>query len=381
MDEQLNLFQTPTRLAQLAPGQTLLGQLRTLAPALHQMLGITPAVAVVDADLLLRDLKYTLSHNIHTALMVAARTGLLRLYAALPVWYEVSRHVDDRAEALGWDASQARDVWRRCYAPWIYFIDAMHLPVINPYVLEGIRRDPTDVQTAQLVIALTPEMFLSCNEKHFPGLQPVGERWLTVSLAYRDKFVRDISAMESTLMWSVGGSISLSGLQGLVRGVAHLDRRVLIGGIICLFLVAVFAAVHRPTREAILEGATTAWSEFTEAFGRIVPPLLDQAARRDEAAYHAQEVLGLLGRTSARPRVVRDIAATALARMDAVLSVGQLQSAMTRWGYASDSLGARQYVCRVLRGQPGLFREDSCGRWGLSVLRAIPRRAAATTRT
>ncbi len=293
MDAQPQFFQTPTRLAQLEPGQTLLGQLQAIAPTLLQTLGITPAVAVLDTDLLLRDLKYTLRHNIHTALMLAARTGLLRLYAALPVWYEVIRHIDDR-DALGWDPAQALDIWRRCYAPWIYFIDATQLPVTNPLVFESSRRHPKDVQTAQLVIALTPDMFLSCNQKHFPGLKPVGEQWLSVSLAYRDKFVRDISSMETTLMWSVGCNISFRTVQGIVDGIAHMDRRFLIGTAICLALVAVFAAAHRPTREAIVRGTTATWSGFTDALRTVAPPVIDQAAKRDSAAYHAQEVLRLL---------------------------------------------------------------------------------------
>src|SRR5258708_6209846 len=168
MNTKPSLFLTPSRLAKLEPGHTLLGQLQAIAPTLPYMTGITPAVGVLDTDLVLQDLKYALSHNTHTALMIAARTGLLRLFAAMPVWYEVLRHIDDRAEALRWDPHQARDVWLRCYAPWIYFIDAAKLPLTHPFVLESAKRDPTDVQTAQLVIALTPDMFLSCNRRHFP---------------------------------------------------------------------------------------------------------------------------------------------------------------------------------------------------------------------
>jgi len=376
MDAKPSPFLTSSRLAQLELGRTLLGQLQTIAPMLPRMAGITPAVAVLDADLLLRDLKYALSHNTHTALMLAARTGLLRLFAALPVWHEVMRHIDGRAEALQWDPPQARNAWLTCYAPWIYFINAAGLPLTHPFVLEGAKRDPTDVQTAQLVISLTPDMFLSCNRKHFPGLQPAGEQWLTVSLAYRDKFLRDISSMDSTLMWSVGCSMGLNLAQALVHGITSLDRRVLIGIGIGVVLAAVLASLHRPTREAIVSGAKDTWAGLTDAVKTTLPPLLEQAAQRDAAASYAQHVLSAVGRTDAKPSVVRDFAATALARTDALLRVDQLQAEMRTWGYATGRSSAAQYVRRVLRGLPGLFREDSLGRWGLSVLRALPQAAS-----
>ncbi len=366
------LFLTPSRLAKLDYGRTLLGQLQTIAPMLPHMVGITPAVGVLDTDLLLQDMSYALSHNTHTALMIAARTGLLRLFAALPVWYEVMRHIDDRAEALRWDPLQARDVWLKCYAPWIHFIHAAPLPLTHPFVLESSKRDPTDVQTAQLVVALTPDMFLSCNRKHFPGLQPVGEQWLTASLAYRDKFLRDISLMESTLMWSIGCNMGLDLAQTLVHSITSVDRRVFIGIGIGVVLLAVLASLHRPTREAILSGAKDTWAGLTDAVKTILPPMLEQAVQRDAAAYYAQRVLSAVGPIDAKPYVVRDFAATALARTDAFLPVDQLQSAMMRWGYAAGGSTAAQYVRRVLRGLPGLFREDSHGRWALSVLRALP---------
>ncbi len=377
MDGQPQFFLTPSRLAGLEPDRTLLGQLQAIAPTLPRMTDVAPAVAVLDADLLLRDLKYTLSHNTNTALMLAARTGLLRLFAALPVWHEVMRHIDDRAEALRWDPLQARDVWLTRYAPWIYFIDAARLPLTHPSVLEGARRDPTDVQTAQLVIALTPDIFLSCNRKHFPGLQPVGEQWLTVSLAYRDKFIRDISSMDSTLMCSVAFSMGLELTQVLVHGISGLDRRLLIGFVIGVVLAAVFVSLHRPARDAVVSGAKDTWSGLTGAFRTILPSLIEQAAQRDAAASYAQQVLSAVGRTDTKPCVVRDFAATALARTDEFLPVDQLQGAMTMWGYAAGGSSAPQYMRRVLRGQPSLFREDKHGRWGLSVLRALPSPAAA----
>jgi hypothetical protein len=375
MDPKPSLFLTPSRLAELELGRTLLGQLQAIAPTLPRMAGITPAVGVLDTDLLLHDLKYALSHNTHTALMIAARTGLLRLYAALPIWYEVMQHIDDRATALQWDPLQARDVWFTCYAPWIYFIDAARLPLTHPFVLESARRDPTDVQTAQLVIALTPDVFLSCNRKHFPGLQPVGEQWLTVSLAYRDKFLHDISSMDSTLMWSIGCGMGLNLTQALVRSITSLDRRVFICFGIGVVLIAVLASLHRPTREAIVSGAKDAWAGLTDAVQTALPPLLEmleQAAQRDAAASYAQRVLSAVRRVDAQPCVVRDFAATALARTDAFLPVDRLHAEMTKWGYATDGSSAAQYVRRVLRGLPRLFREDSHGRWGLSVLRALP---------
>lgn len=372
MDVQPPFSLTPNRLAQLKPGHTLLGQLQTIAPALPRVVGITPAVAVVDSDLLLQDLKYTVSHETHTALMIAARTGLLRLFAALPVWHEIMRHIDDLAAVFGWDPTQARRIWLARYAPWIYFIDAARLPATHPLVLEGARRDPKDTQTAQLVIALTPDMFLSCNRKHFPGLQPVGEKWLTVSLAYRDKFVRDVSSMETTLMWSMVGSMGVEMTEALVHGIASVDRRILIGGAIGFVLIAALASLHRPTRDTIVSEAKKTWSGVTDAINRILPTGIDQAAQRDVAASHAQQVLNAVGRTDANPYLVRDFAATALARTAVFLPVDQLQGEMATWGYASGGPGAAHYVRRVLRGLPGLFREDTYGRWGLSVLRALP---------
>jgi hypothetical protein len=378
MDAKPSLLLTSRRVAELELGQTLLGQLQTIVPILPRLVGITPAVGVLDTDLLLRDLKYALSHNTHTALMIAARTGLLRLYAALPIWYEVMQHIDDLAKSLQWDPLRARDVWLTCYAPWIYFIDAARLPLTDPFALESARRDPTDVQTAQLVIALTPDVFLSCNEKHFPSLQPVGEQWLTVSLAYRDKFLHDISSMDSTLMWSIGFGMGQDLTQALVRGITSLDRRVFICFGIGIVLIAVLASLHRPTREAIISGAKNAWAGLTDAVQIALPPLLDlleQAAQRDAAASYAQQVLSAVRRGDAQPGVVRDFAATALARTDAFLPVHLLQSEMTKWGYATDCAGGAQYVRRVLRGLPSLFREDGYGRWGLSVLRALPQAA------
>ncbi len=91
---------------------------------------------------------------------------------------------------------------------------------------------------------------------------------------------------------------------------------------------------------------------------------------------YAQRVLSAVRRVDAQPCIVRDLAATALARTDAFLPVDRLQAEMTKWGYATDGSSAAQYVRRVLRGLPRLFREDSHGRWGLSVLRALPQAAS-----
>jgi hypothetical protein len=104
--------------------------------------------------------------------------------------------------------------------------------------------------------------------------------------------------------------------------------------------------------------------------------LLEQAAQRDAAASYAQRVLGAVRHIDAKPSVVRDLAATALARTDAYLTVGRLQAEMTKWGYATGGSSAAQYVQRVLRRVSGLFREDNHGRWGLSALRALPQAAS-----
>jgi hypothetical protein len=373
MDTTRPVFQPPVHLAQLQAGQTILDGLRSLGPTLPALMESRRLIGVFDADLLLRDLKYTMTHGYLSALALTMRTGLLRSFAAMAVWDEVMEKIERQAFEFRWEPPHARMTWLTDYAPWIDFIDTSGLPQSDARTIESARRDPDDVPTAQLVVLLTPDIFFSCNRRHYPGLRALNEKWARVTRACRDQSVREVVLLESTLAGSMVCTLALTGAHGVVHGLARLDRRIFVG----LGLLAMFAFLHPTTRRILLARASEVGVALRSGLQTGLRTWTEHMAEWETLARAAQLELAEYRRTGERPPHVRERAATVLARANTALSLPELQTHMMPWGPTPARPNDTSYLRRVLRAHPQLFRETDRGRWFLVVRRLRPAATAS----
>jgi hypothetical protein len=344
--------------------------MRSLAPTILSLVESRRLIGVFDADLLLSDLKYTMTRGYLSGLALTMRTGLLRSFAAMSVWHEVMQKTEEKAPKFHWDPPQARNAWLRDYAPWIDFVETSSLPRY-PRILEGARRDPHDIQTAQLVVFLSPDLFFSRNRRHYPGLRALDERWAEVTRACRDQTVRDVLFLESTLTGSVITALGIAGVQGLVSGLARLDRRILVG----LGLLGALAFIHPTPRRILLSRGPEIGMALGKGLYRAVEIWAEQMAVWDALASEAERVLAGYRRTGEHPPYVRERAATVLARADTPMSLGEIQARMVPWGSTRPNDVA--YIRRVLRKHPEQFGETPDERWYLAIRRIRPAASAS----
>ncbi len=366
MDTVRTRLAVPGGLSAFDDGSTAREAFRRMFPSLLEALNAEPYVGVLDADLAIRDLKRAVRLRELTGLMRAARTGFLRLFATTTVRDAIHRKIEVLAPRFGWDPSDAYSVWVEECEPWVRFVDVSDLQPTDRRVREVYALDPEDGPTAQLVRLITPDVFLSCNHHHFPGYGAVaefhGENWSIVTVAYRDKSNRETVFTGTAFGGAFTLSVSDAAIRNLAASLARIDRRVLLG----VGLLFGLALLHPRTRRWLTATTQRAYGIAHEAARTCLPPLLSRWSQIEADAAEAARVIAFAQCKVGMPRRVRDLAATVLARTDDPLPPATLHSVMADWGYEKTGEGAVQYLLRVLRADPRVFREDKRGKWFLA---------------
>ena len=150
----------------LKPGETLLEgafQLLWLLLGDHQavqdildLLGIKVEACILDTNRLLNELKFLLKKEHQPSLLLAAKLGGVKIFAAVSVRDEMPRKIGELMARWHVDPAVARSTWETQFAPWIHFVDLSELPPLSEKVEILQSRDATDVQTGQLIELLHP---------------------------------------------------------------------------------------------------------------------------------------------------------------------------------------------------------------------------------
>ncbi len=325
-------------------------------------------VAVIDTNILINDVKYSLLAKPLTSLMEAARIGALKLFASTTVRDEVWEKLGDEAVArkLKVDPVGARQRWVENYLPWITFLDPTGLPLLSARV-EDIK-DPDDVPTGQIIELLCPDVVLSYNTKHLGHFDVTSEGWVYVALAYRDISRREgiVVGIELVGTFSLNATFGVAQLSFSIVG--KIDKNVwLILGLI--LVVALCCALAHPTSRRWLqtkgEEVATAMKHTAENIGEGVAKIAETMTAVEKAAGDARRQLTLRPeRTITSPRKVREYVAWVLARASGPLSAEEIVKRMKEVGYHTASEHPEQYLKRILRAHPGLFYNEDA-RWSL----------------
>src|SRR6266700_8378729 len=145
----------------LQPGETLLdGAFHALwlllrdAQAVHDILdqfGITVEVCVLDTSRLLNELQYFLRKQRQPSLLLGAKLGGVKLFAAINVRDEMPRKIRELKARWPVDPDNALQAWEIYFAPWIHFLNLGEVPLRSKQMKSLRNRDATDVPTGQLI--------------------------------------------------------------------------------------------------------------------------------------------------------------------------------------------------------------------------------------
>jgi hypothetical protein len=130
---------------------------------------LMPVPVVVDADVLIRNVEYTIRKGWAGALLGRASGGYslatgVTLFAAARAGGEAIRHLPEVAERQGVDLQTVRATWNSLIVPNVRFVELRDDAVSDPRI-EGVH--PKDVPTAVLASLLAPAVLATDNRKHF----------------------------------------------------------------------------------------------------------------------------------------------------------------------------------------------------------------------
>jgi hypothetical protein len=130
---------------------------------------LIPVPVVVDADVLIRNVEYTIRKGWAGALLGRASGGYslatgVVLFAAASAGGEAIRHLPEVADRQGVDLQTVRATWNSLIVPNVRFVELRDDAVSDPRI-EGVH--PKDVPTAILVSLLAPAVLATDNRKHF----------------------------------------------------------------------------------------------------------------------------------------------------------------------------------------------------------------------
>jgi hypothetical protein len=130
---------------------------------------LMPVPVVVDADVLIRNVEYTIRKGWAGALLSRASGGYslstgVALFAAAPAGGEAIRHLPEVAERQGVDLQTVWATWNSLIVPNVRFVKLRYDAASDPRI-EGVH--PKDVPTAMLASLLAPAVLATDNRKHF----------------------------------------------------------------------------------------------------------------------------------------------------------------------------------------------------------------------
>lgn len=328
------------------------------------------AVAVIDTNILINDVKHSLLRVPLTSLMEAARIGALRLFASTIVRDEAWEKLGDKTitQKLKIDSVEARQRWVQSYLPWITFLDPGDLPLLSPRVELLQAKDPDDVPTGQIIELLRPDVVLCYDIKHLGHFDIIADGWVHVAVDYRDISRREGIVVSIEFVGTVSVQAAFGVAELSISALAKIDKNVWqILGLIALVTIGI-ALVHPPTRRWFQTqgaAAVSAVKRAAESVGEGIASVAETVATAEKVAEEARQTLALRpARAVTSPRKVLEYAACVLARASGPLSTEEIIRRMREAGYQTTSEHPEPYLRKILRSHPGVFHSED-GRWSL----------------
>lgn len=320
---------------------------------------LMPVPVVVDADVLIRNVEYTIRKGWAGALLGRASgayslsTGVV-LFAAAPAGDEAIRHLPEVAERQGVDLQTVRATWNSLIVPNVRFVKLRDDAVNDPRI-EGVH--PKDVPTAILASLLAPAVLATDNRKHFRpfGLpDEIKTDAVAIDLYAVGQYGTGVNS--ATLVPRLSGAIVVEGAKKagakLGNDTVALIGLVILGGLV-LFLLS--------------ERGRSFRAKVGEAAREYGPPLMERVAEGMAAGERVGEF--------AIERVGDPDALAVLARHLAVgrtmMPTVDVARELRRRGYAFRGGVRHETATRAWLVREPCFHEFQHGHWSLGYRAAV----------
>jgi hypothetical protein len=332
------------------------------------LLGIHYASCVVDTNVLLRDISWTLKKRRASSLILAARVGTLRLYASTQVRTEVPKKIRARATSFKMDPEAAYHLWKTTYRPLIRFLDPGEFSAQSKHLEELRHRDSDDLPTAQIIELLRPTVVLS-EDQDLAAFGSIVVPATQITSAYRDHAERDAQFVMLGLGGGLALRVSLGMLSLIIQLLLRLNRR----GLIILGAAVALLFVIPPTRRALLRGIQALRARLQEAFqdarlDELFGNVVEGIALMESETEEARAFLLEQERRVTPPKKVLEYLILVLSLTGETLSAQEITQRMIARGYEPRGQDPERYVRLLLRGHPQLFARQVDGRWSIASL-------------
>jgi hypothetical protein len=317
---------------------------------------LIPLPIVVDADVLYRNVDYTVRQGWTGALIRSASpdytlwSGVV-LFATPRVLDEVERRLDTIAARQGVAPHDVRQVWNEIFLPRIRIVNLEEHLVDDPRVRAVRKLHENDAPTAALAVTLAPCLLLTDNRKHF---RPLG-----ISDRPTDEIALDAYAL-STYLTGMNGTILISQLTGtaVIEGSKKVASSLGRNGTVIIALI-------------LLGAAYLYWR--SEPGGRLRQSVKSIAREAGQPLIAAVENgLAVSDRVSAlaieppdEPHPALHYVMYTLATQQTVMSTAEIVQLLRRGGYTFSQTGDYRTQTRAWLLKSECFFEMRRGRWAV----------------
>jgi hypothetical protein len=310
----------------------------------------------VDADVLLRNVDYSVRHDWQPALVDAARRGhapsnAIVLFATTCVQDEVERHLTDVARRRDVAIEFVVGIWNDVFLPLVRFVELKDDAISDPRV-ESVRAlHENDAPTAALAIALGTCIVLTDNRRHFRplGLPDVPTDETAIDLFALSQFLTGAHA--AALLPALTG---VAVVEGSRKAISMLGRRgaatvglVLLGGT-ALWWLSESAGQFRETARTI---------------GQDLGPKLAGAIENGVAAHERVSALAI--ESAEGPIPAFSLVARALANEPDGMSTAETSKLLREHGYRFSGTSSHRTQTRAWLQEQNCFFELQRGYWTL----------------
>ena len=361
----------------LKPGETLLeGAFQLLwllfgdnqaVQDILDLLGIKVEACILDTNRLLNELKFLLKKEHQPSLLLAAKLGGVKIFAAVSVRDEMPRKIGELMAGWHVDPAVALSTWETQFTPWIHFVDLSELPPLSEKVEILQSRDATDVQTGQLIELLQPHAVLS-SDRDLAAFGTLAQDTAILTCAYYDKGKREVIVVHLNVAAFLMLRVLEAVLSPLLSWLSRVDKRILLSILFSLAAGFGFAMLYTPTRKWLLEQYQTIASRVKHVLLDLcneLQPSLNNYRLISQEAREATCTIEQLRRRPDSPKTVLEYASKVLATAPGPLAITEASQLMREYGYKPKGTHPETYLRRVLRAYPGLYGVDEYKRWSL----------------
>jgi hypothetical protein len=314
---------------------------------------LMPVPVVVDADVLIRNVEYTIRKGWAGALLGRASGGYslstgVVLFAAASAGGEAVRHLPEVAERQGVDLQTVRATWNSLIVPNVRFVELGGNALRDPRI-EGVH--PKDVPTAVLVSLLAPAVLATDNRKHFrPFGLPDGTKTDTVAIDLYAVGQYGTGVNSATLVPRLSGAMTVEGARRVSAKLGN-DMTVLIGlvilGGLALFLLS--------------ERGRSFRAKVGKAAQEYGPSLMEWVAEGMTAGERVGEfAIERIGEPDALGVLARHLAVG-----QTMMSTVEVARELRRWGYSFRGQVRHETATRAWLVREPCFHELQHGHWSL----------------